>query len=189
MCQTDRVSTKPQVLFVCVHNAGRSQMAAALTELHAGSAIEVRAANLFAENRLFDLETIVEYTVDGNNRRIAKRVNGLTVDRFLYQDQVNPVAVEAMAELGIDIRDRRSRLLSADTVEESDVVITMGCGDACPVYPGKRYLDWDLEDPAGRDLSSVREIRNEINRRVLDLVQSLLSNGSEWNRPTKLEPD
>ncbi len=104
-------------------------------------------------------------------------------------DQVNPAAVEAMAELGIDIRDREPRRLADATVRESDVVITMGCGDACPVYPGKRYLDWDLDDPAGKDLSSVRRIRNEINLRVLDLVQSLLSEGPTWERPTKLEPD
>lgn len=145
--------SRPQVLFVCVHNAGRSHMAAALTEMHGQGLIEVRSA--------------------GSEPA----------------DQVNPVAVEAMAELGIDITSRVPKLLSDDSVRESDVVITMGCGDACPIYPGKRYLDWELDDPAGQDVATVREIRNEINRRVLDLVQSLLRDGGEWERPRRLKPD
>lgn len=104
-------------------------------------------------------------------------------------DQVNPMAVAAMAELGVDITSRRPKLLSNDAVRESDVVITMGCGDACPVYPGKQYLDWELDDPAGQDLDAVRVIRDQINRRVLDLVQSLLSDGSGWERLRSLQPD
>ncbi len=89
-----------------------------------------------------------------------------------------------MAELGVDIRSRRPQRLADDAVRASDVVITMGCGDACPVYPGKRYLDWDLDDPAGQDLDAVRQIRNEIDRRVLGLVQELLSDGPDSERPT-----
>jgi protein-tyrosine-phosphatase len=104
-------------------------------------------------------------------------------------DQVNPVAVAAMAELGIDIVGRTPKLLSDRSVRRSDVVITMGCGDACPIYPGKRYFDWELDDPAGQDLETVRGIRDEINRRVLDLVQSLLSDDPGWERPTVLRPD
>ena len=102
-------------------------------------------------------------------------------------DQINPAAVEAMAELGIDIRSRQPKLLSNDSVKQSDVVITMGCGDACPIYPGKRYLDWELDDPAGQSIDTVRRIRDEINRRVLDLVQTLLGNDGE--RPRDLRPD
>lgn len=147
------MSHQPQVLFVCVHNAGRSQIAAALTEMHAQGRIDVRSA--------------------GSEPA----------------DQVNPVAVEAMAELGINIRERQPKHLDDESVRSSDVVITMGCGDVCPVYPGKRYLDWELEDPAGKDLDTVRQIRNEINRRVLDLVLSLLNDGSDWERPTALQPD
>ena len=147
------MKAKPRVLFVCVHNAGRSQMAAALTELHGQGLIEVVSA--------------------GSEPA----------------DQVNPVAVEALAELGIDITSRQPKLLSDVSVQESDVVITMGCGDVCPVYPGKRYLDWELADPAGQGLDTVRGIRNEINLRVLDLVQSLLSNGQDWERPAALQPD
>jgi len=147
------MDSKPRVLFVCVHNAGRSQMAAALTEMHGGELIDVHSA--------------------GSEPA----------------DQVNPVAVEAMAELGIDIESRQPKLLSTDAVEGSDVVITMGCGDACPVYPGKRYLDWELDDPAGQDLVAVRGIRDEINRRVLDLVQSLLSDGTNREWSTDLVPD
>lgn len=146
------MDSRPRVLFVCVHNAGRSQMAAALTEMHGGGLVDVRSA--------------------GSEPA----------------EKVNPVAVEAMAELGIDIMARRPKLLSDESVRESDVVITMGCGDACPVYPGKRYLDWDLDDPAGQDLDTVRRIRDEINRRVLDLVQALLDD-AEWKRPTDLAPD
>ncbi|NNC93101.1 MAG: arsenate reductase ArsC [Acidimicrobiia bacterium] len=147
------MSDKPQVLFVCVHNAGRSQMAAALTEMHGQGLIDVRSA--------------------GSEPA----------------DQVNPMAVAAMAELGVDITARQPKLLSNDAVRESDVVITMGCGDACPIYPGKQYLDWELEDPAGQDLDTVRVIRNDISRRVLDLVQSLLGDRSDWERPQALQQD
>ena len=94
-----------------------------------------------------------------------------------------------MAELGIDIRERQPKKLDDDGVRSSDVVITMGCGDVCPIYPGKRYLDWELDDPAGKDLDAVRHIRDEINRRVLDLVLTLLNDGHDWERPTALEPD
>ena len=104
-------------------------------------------------------------------------------------DQVNPMAVAAMAELGIDIATRSPKILSTDAVRESDVVITMGCGDACPVFPGKRYLDWELDDPAGQDLDTVRRIRDDINRRVLDLVRTLLGDGTDWERPAELGPD
>lgn len=145
------MTDKPTVLFVCVHNAGRSQMAAALTEMHGGGRIEVLSA--------------------GSEPA----------------DQVNPMAVEAMAELGIDLTGRAPKLLSNDSVRASDVVITMGCGDACPVYPGKQYLDWELEDPAGRDLATVRRIRDDIDGRVRDLVQALLSEGE--NRPDMPGPN
>jgi len=147
------MSDKPRVLFVCVHNAGRSQMAAALTEMHGRGSIDVRSA--------------------GSEPA----------------DQVNPLAVEAMAELGVDITARQPKLLSDDSVRQSDVVITMGCGDACPVYPGTRYLDWDLDDPAGRSLDTVRRIRDEINRRVLDLVQALLGDGHEGEHGQELRYD
>jgi arsenate reductase len=125
------------VLFVCVHNAGRSQMAAGWLRHLAGDAVEVRSAG------------------------------------SLPGDQVNPAAVEAMAEVGIDISDQRPKVLTPDAVEASDVVITMGCGDACPILPGKRYLDWDLADPAGKGVESVRPIRDEIERRVRDLLDGL----------------
>ena len=104
-------------------------------------------------------------------------------------DQVNPMAVAAMAELGVDLTDRSPKLLSNDSVKASDVVITMGCGDACPIYPGKQYLDWELDDPAGQDLDTVRVIRDDINRRVLDLVSTLLSDGTDRQRPRDLRPD
>jgi arsenate reductase (thioredoxin) len=130
------VST-PSVLFVCVHNAGRSQMAAGWLRHLAGEAVEVRSAG----------------SIPG--------------------DQVNPAAVASMAEVGIDISDQRPKVLTTGAVEASDVVITMGCGDACPVYPGKRYLDWALEDPAGRDVESVRPIRDEIGTRVRALLAEL----------------
>jgi arsenate reductase (thioredoxin) len=120
----------PQVLFVCVHNAGRSQMATALLERKAGDRVRVRSAGSEPADRL------------------------------------NPVVVEAMRELGIDITAERTKKLEDDMVRESDVVITMGCGDACPIYPGKRYEDWDLEDPSGKDLETVRGIRDEISKRV-----------------------
>ena len=129
---------KPSVLFVCVHNAGRSQMAAGyLRELGAGR-IEVRSA--------------------GSEPK----------------DEINPVAVDAMAEVGIDITGNTPKILTVDAVKESDVVITMGCGDACPIFPGKRYEDWELDDPAGQGIESVRPIRDEIKRRVQELVDLLL---------------
>jgi arsenate reductase len=129
--------TRPSVLFVCVHNAGRSQMAAGWLRHLAGDAVEVRSAG----------------SVPG--------------------DQVNPAAIQAMAEVGIDISDQRPKVLTTDAVESSDVVITMGCGDACPVFPGKRYLDWQLEDPAGRGVESVRPIRDDIEARVRTLLAEL----------------
>ncbi|MEC5190464.1 MULTISPECIES: arsenate reductase ArsC [unclassified Arthrobacter] len=128
---------KPSVLFVCVHNAGRSQMAAAfLTTLSKGT-IEVRSAG------------------------------------SQPADKVNPAAVEAMAELGIDMSAEIPKVLTAEAVQESDVVITMGCGDTCPIFPGKRYEDWELEDPAGQGVASVRPIRDEIKGRIEDLIASL----------------
>lgn len=131
-------TVKPSVLFVCVHNAGRSQMAAGyLRELGAGR-IEVRSA--------------------GSEPK----------------DQINPVAVDAMAEDGIDITGNTPKILTVDAVKESDVVITMGCGDACPIFPGKRYEDWELDDPAGQGIDAVRPIRDEIRRRVEELVSELL---------------
>ncbi len=128
---------RPSVLFVCVHNAGRSQMAAAWLTHLAGDAVEVRSAG------------------------------------SAPADQVNPAAVEAMREVGIDIAAAQPRILTTDAVEASDVVITMGCGDTCPVFPGKTYLDWDLEDPAGKGVESVRPIRDEIRTRVQRLVEEL----------------
>lgn len=128
---------KPSVLFVCVHNAGRSQMAAGYLTQLAGDRIEVRSAGTQPA------------------------------------EQVNPVAIAAMAEEGIDITDQRPKVLTSDSVAASDVVITMGCGDTCPYYPGTRYEDWTLDDPAGQDIEHVRPIRDEIRRRVEDLVASL----------------
>ena len=129
---------KPSVLFVCVHNAGRSQMAAAWLAHLAGDAVEVRSAG------------------------------------SAPADQVNPAAVEAMREVGIDIAAQQPKVLTTDAVEASDVVITMGCGDTCPVFPGKTYLDWDLADPAGRGVEAVRPIRDEIRARVRSLVDELV---------------
>ena len=125
------------VLFVCVHNAGRSQMAAGWLRHLAGDAVEVRSAG------------------------------------SLPAEQVNPAAVAAMAEVGIDTTDQRPKVLTTEAVEASDVVITMGCGDACPVFPGKRYLDWQLEDPAGKGVESVRPIRDEIEARIRGLLDEL----------------
>jgi arsenate reductase (thioredoxin) len=128
---------KPSVLFVCVHNAGRSQMAAAfLTSLSNGS-IEVRSAG------------------------------------SQPADKINPSAVEAMAEVGIDMSAEVPKVLTTEAVKESDVVITMGCGDECPYFPGKRYEDWVLEDPAGKGVESVRPIRDEIRGRIEELIASL----------------
>jgi len=128
---------KPSVLFVCVHNAGRSQMAAAFLMQLSHGAIEVRSA--------------------GSEPA----------------DQVNPAAVAAMAEVGIDIAAEKPKILTEQAVRDSDVVITMGCGDTCPFYPGKRYEDWVLADPAGKDVESVRPIRDEIRRRVQTLIAEL----------------
>ena len=129
--------TRPSVLFVCVHNAGRSQMAAGWLRTLGGDAVEVRSAG------------------------------------SLPADRINPAAVEAMAEVGIDIAGQQPRVLTTEAVEASDVVITMGCGDACPVFPGKRYLDWALEDPAGKGVEAVRPIRDEIGARVRELLAEL----------------
>ncbi len=131
--------TRPEVLFVCVHNAGRSQMAAALLAHHAGDRVVVRSAG------------------------------------SAPADDINPAVVEAMAELGLDLRaaGARPKRLEDAAVQASDVVITMGCGDACPIYPGKRYEDWQLDDPAGRGVEAVRPIRDEIDRRIRQLVASL----------------
>ena len=131
------MSGTPSVLFVCVHNAGRSQMAAGWLRHLAGGAVEVRSAG------------------------------------SLPGDRINPSAVAAMAEVGIDITDQRPTVLTPEAVEASDVVITMGCGDACPVFPGKRYLDWELEDPAGRGVETVRPIRDEIEARIRGLLADL----------------
>jgi arsenate reductase (thioredoxin) len=128
---------RPVVLFVCVHNAGRSQMAAGYLRRLAGDRVDVLSAG-------------------------SKPA-----------DQVNPVAVEAMAEVGIDVASEEPKLLQDSAVREADVVITMGCGDACPIYPGKRYEDWDLTDPAGLQLPAVRPIRDEIETRVEKLLESL----------------
>jgi arsenate reductase len=129
---------KPSVLFVCVHNAGRSQMAAGWLRHFAGDAVEVRSAG------------------------------------SAPADQINPAAVAAMAEVGIDITANTPKLLDYDTAYTSDVIITMGCGDACPVFPGKRYEDWKLDDPAGQGLEAVRPIRDDIRDRVHHLVAELV---------------
>ncbi|QCR41755.1 heat-shock protein HtpX [Microbacterium sp. SGAir0570] len=130
--------TKPSVLFVCVHNAGRSQMAAGFLRDIAGDRIEVRSAG------------------------------------SMPADRINPVAVEAMAELGIDITAEQPKVLTTEAVQASDVVITMGCGDACPFFPGKRYEDWKLDDPAGQGIDSVRPIRDDIHARIRQLVSELI---------------
>ncbi|WP_166998863.1 arsenate reductase ArsC [Paramicrobacterium fandaimingii] len=127
----------PSALFVCVHNAGRSQMAAGFLRALAGDAVEVRSAG------------------------------------SMPGDQINPIAVEAMAEVGIDITAEQPKFLTTEAVRDSDVVITMGCGDACPVFPGKRYEDWELDDPAGQGIEAVRPIRDEIRSRVLTLIRQL----------------
>ena len=127
----------PTVLFVCVHNAGRSQMAAALLARHARGAVEVRSA--------------------GSEPA----------------DRINPAVRAVLSEIGIDLSTERPKRLSPDAVQASDVVITMGCGDACPVYPGKRYLDWELTDPAGRSVEEIRPIRDEIDARVQALLVEL----------------
>jgi arsenate reductase len=130
--------SRPQVLFVCVHNAGRSQMAAALVGLRSQDRIDVRSA--------------------------GSRPAG----------EINPSVVWVMSELGVDLGREAPKVLTDDAVRASDVVITMGCGDACPIFPGKRYEDWELEDPAGKDVDTVRRIRDEIDARVTALVADLL---------------
>ncbi|MFF0623282.1 arsenate reductase ArsC [Streptomyces sp. NPDC004296] len=130
-------SRKPSVLFVCVHNAGRSQMAAAFLTHHAQGKVEVRSAG------------------------------------SAPADTVNPAVVQAMAEVGIDLSAETPKALTAETVQASDVVITMGCGDACPIFPGTRYLDWELEDPAGQGVEAVRPIRDEIQARIRELLTGL----------------
>ena len=131
------MTDRPSVLFVCVHNAGRSQMAAGWLRHLAGDSVEVRSA--------------------GSEPA----------------DRINPVAVEAMREVGIDITAQTPRKLDHATAESSDVLVSMGCGDACPVFPGKRYLDWDLDDPAGQGIDSVRRIRDDIRGRVEKLAAEL----------------
>jgi arsenate reductase len=130
-------TTRPSALFVCVHNAGRSQMAAGFLTALSGGAVEVRSAG------------------------------------SMPADQVNPAAIAAMLEVGIDLRTERPKVLTSEAVQASDVVITMGCGDVCPIYPGKRYEDWKLDDPAGQGIESVRPIRDEIRARVLTLLDEL----------------
>ncbi len=129
---------QPEVLFVCVHNAGRSQMAAGLVKLRSEGRIGVRSAG---------------------------RAPG---------EEINPAAVEAMHEIGVDLSEEFPKPLTDEFVKAADVVITMGCGDACPIYPGKRYEDWELDDPAGQDLETVRRIRDDIDARVQKLVSEIL---------------
>jgi arsenate reductase len=131
--------TRPEVLFVCVHNAGRSQMAAAFLDREAAGRVVVRSAG------------------------------------SAPADEINPVVRDVMAEIGLDISAKFPKPLTTEGVQAADVVVTMGCGDACPVFPGKRYLDWELEDPGGKDADTVRRIRDEIEARVHTLVQELIS--------------
>jgi arsenate reductase len=132
-------TARPEVLFLCVHNAGRSQMAAALLARHAEGRVGVRSAGSEPAEHL------------------------------------NPAVVQAMAEVGIDISSQRPRPLTDEDAQRADTIITMGCGDACPVYPGKRYLDWELPDPAGKSVEDVRVIRDDIDRLVRGLLDELLS--------------
>lgn len=132
------MSTKPTVLFVCVHNAGRSQMAAGFMSALSAGKVHVLSAG------------------------------------SAPKDSINPVAIEAMAEIGIDIAHNQPKVLTTEAVQESDVVITMGCGDACPFFPGKRYEDWVLQDPAGQGIETVRKIRDEIKARVESLLSEIL---------------
>jgi protein-tyrosine-phosphatase len=136
---SDTVETgaRPQVLFVCVHNAGRSQMAAALLVHHAAGRVDVRSAG------------------------------------SIPAAEINPAVRTAMTEIGIDLENAHPKLLTTDAVQASDVVVTMGCGDACPIFPGKRYLDWDLTDPAGKTLDQIRPIRDDIDSRVRVLLADL----------------
>jgi len=132
------VKEQPEVLFVCVHNAGRSQMAAGLVKLRSQGRIHVRSAG------------------------------------SAPADEINPSVIEAMSELGVDMSEEFPKPLTDEVVKAADVVITMGCGDACPIYPGKKYEDWELDDPAGQDVASVRLIRDEIDARVQRLIGELL---------------
>lgn len=132
------MSEKPSVLFVCVHNAGRSQMAAGYMQALSGGRVEVLSA--------------------GSEPK----------------DQINPIAIQAMAEEGIDIANNIPKVLTTEAVRDSDVVITMGCGDACPIFPGKRYEDWQLEDPAGQGIEAVRPIRDDIKARIEQLLSEIL---------------
>ena len=132
------MSDRPEVLFVCVHNAGRSQMAAALVELRSAGGIAVHSAG------------------------------------SAPADEIHPAVVEAMHEVGVDLSGASPKVLTDNAVQRVDVVVTMGCGDACPVYPGKRYEDWTVDDPAGQDLAAVRRIRDEIDARVQALVAELV---------------
>ena len=134
--------SRPEVLFVCVHNAGRSQMAAGLLKKAAGERVVVRSAG------------------------------------SAPADEINPQVVIAMNELGVDLADEFPKPLADDAVRAADVVVTMGCGDACPVFPGKRYLDWELDDPSGQPLETVRRIRDEIDARVKALVAEVLDPGA-----------
>ncbi len=138
LVMTDTASTKPSVLFVCVHNAGRSQMAAGYMTALSGGRVDVLSA--------------------GSEPK----------------DQINPVAVAAMAEEGIDIANNVPKVLTTEAVKDSDVVITMGCGDTCPIFPGKRYEDWELDDPAGQGIEAVRPIRDDIKRRIEALLAEIL---------------
>lgn len=131
------MTDKPAVLFVCVHNAGRSQMAAGYLSALAGDRVDVFSAGSAPKN------------------------------------EINPVAIEAMAEEGIDIAGNVPKILTVDAVKQADVVITMGCGDACPIFPGKRYEDWQLDDPAGQGIESVRPIRDDIKRRIEQLLTEI----------------
>jgi arsenate reductase (thioredoxin) len=133
------VKEKPEVLFVCLHNAGRSQMAAALLDHYAQGRVHVRSAG------------------------------------SIPADEINPAVVRAMEEVGLDISKEFPKPLTDAVVRDADAVITMGCGDACPIYPGKRYLDWDLPDPAGRPIEEIRPIRDEIDRRVRALLDELVT--------------
>jgi arsenate reductase len=143
------MAATPSVLFVCVHNAGRSQMAAALLAHHAAGRVEVRSA--------------------GSEPAAA----------------INPAVREVMAEIGIDLSTEQPKKLTVDAVEASDVVITMGCGDACPVFPGKRYLDWQLTDPAGKGVEEVRPIRDDIDGRVRALLAELAPTASSRSGTTR----
>jgi arsenate reductase (thioredoxin) len=136
------VKGAPEVLFVCVHNAGRSQMAAALLDRHAEGRVHVRSAGSTPAN------------------------------------EINPAVVTAMEEIGVDLSKEFPKPLTTDAVEAADVVITMGCGDVCPIFPGKRYLDWDLTDPSGKSVEEVRPIRDAIDARVLGLLAELTAVGA-----------